>query len=239
MGPHILEMNERIAGDQRDDCNSREKDYDVRLQLPHHVPSFLFLGQLFLRWTCWISQEFECHNLPLVVLGTFALWFPGRALCWWICLVAPECKSIRLFVDGLVGPCWSWTIPSPLWIDFLHFWMLFFLNFGYVSFFFVLLEVRLVRLQPGLHVDHEVGQRRRLGGTSGHEHHAGGGHGRHHRVPVARLGCGETCWDKEIGKLGDPSDMIRNVGFTWFTMVYHPKLWFTRENWMWMCRNSD
>ena len=60
-------------------------------------------------------------------------------------------------------------------------------------FFVVLLEVRLVRLQPGFHVDHEVRQRRRLGGTGGHEHHAGGGHGRHHRVPAARLGCGETC----------------------------------------------
>mmetsp|Transcript_24305 Transcript_24305/g.50404 ORF Transcript_24305/g.50404 Transcript_24305/m.50404 type:complete len:215 (+) Transcript_24305:611-1255(+) len=45
--------------------------------------------------------------------------------------------------------------------------------------------VRLVRLQPGFHVDHEVRQRRRLGGTGGHEHHAGGGDGRHHRVPAA------------------------------------------------------
>ena len=71
--------------------------------------------------------------------------------------------------------------------------MLFFLTLAMFSLFVVPPEVWLVRLQPGFHVDHEVGQRRRLGGTSGHEHHAGGGDGRHHRVPAARLGCGETC----------------------------------------------
>ena len=197
--------------------------------LPSIVPScpiFLVSWPTVLRWTCWISQEFECHNLPLVVLGTFALWFPGRALCWWFGLVAPECKSIRLFVDGLVGPCWSWTIPSPLLVDaFLFPFLIFFVRFGWYGF------------NPGSTLTMKSGSDGALAAQVAMNTTLAAATG---GITVFLLRDWAAVRHVEIKKLVNWvnhqtwSEML--VLQTWF---YHAKWRFTRENWIWMCRNND
>ena len=248
MAPHILEMNEMISSDQTDDCNSRENRimiscYDFRLQLSLAMIS-AFNCPFMSHISCFLANCFAMN------MSHFAgVWVPQPAIgcAGYLCsLVSRTCALLvvlfscpRMHIYSVI--CWwpgrpllklNYTIPT---LDVFLWGLAADSCFCcHVSLFFSwgsagTASTRAPRWpwSPAA----TVPWRHRWPWTP-----------RWRRPREASpSSCCETGLRRDMlrqrnWQTGWP---IRHDQKCWLYMVYHPKLWFTRENWMWMCRNSD